>query len=86
MERTEGLYLGREMTVTMMEIGVNSIDTYQLALIADADGERATLGGLACACMAVVAVGMLALRSKNAAAVAASRGPVEPGLSSPRSR
>ena len=86
MERTDGPYLGRVMAVTMMAFGVNSIASYPVGLIADAAGERATLAGLACACMAVVCVGMLALRSKNAAAVAASRAPVEPGLSSPRSR
>lgn len=64
MARTDGPYLGRVMAVTMMAFGVNSIASYPVGLIADAVGERATLGGLACACLAVVSVGVLAMRSQ----------------------
>lgn len=63
MERTESAYLGRVMAVTMMAFGVNSIASYPVGLVADAVGERATLAGLACACMAVVSVGVLAMRA-----------------------
>jgi hypothetical protein len=54
------------MAVTMMAFGVNSIVSYPVGLIADAAGERATLGGLAVACGCVVLVGVLALRPGRA--------------------
>ena len=63
MERSDSLYLGRVMSVTMMAFGVNAIVSYPVGLVADRVGERATLGGLACACTCVVAVGVLAVRS-----------------------
>ena len=63
MERTESAYLGRVMAVTMMAFGVNSIASYPVGLIADAAGERATLGGLSVACFTVVTIGVLSLRS-----------------------
>jgi MFS family permease len=63
MERTEPLYFGRVMAVTMMAFGVNSIVAYPVGAIADRIGERATLGGLACACLAVVMAGAIALRA-----------------------
>ena len=77
MERTDSLYLGRVMSVTMMAFGINSIASYPVGLIADAVGERATLAGLACACLSVVALGVIAMRatagqtSRRAAAVEA---------------
>lgn len=90
MERTEGPYLGRVMAVTMMAFGVNSIASYPVGLIADAVGERATLGGLACACAVVVSVGVLALRSeagrgfRGHPAAIASRAPVPASASRER--
>ena len=63
MERSDSLYLGRVMSVTMMAFGVNAIVSYPVGLLADRVGERATLGGLACTCICVVAVGVLAMRS-----------------------
>ena len=65
MERTEGVYLGRVMAVTMMAFGVNSIASYPIGLLADRVGERATLMGLACACLAVVCVGVVAMRANS---------------------
>lgn len=62
MERSDPLYFGRVMAVSMMAFGVNSIVAYPVGLVADQVGERATLLGLAVLCMAVVAVGLLALR------------------------
>ena len=63
MERTDGAYLGRVMSVTMMAFGINSIASYPVGLIADAVGERATLMGLSCACLSVVALGVVAMRA-----------------------
>ncbi len=63
MERTESLYLGRVMAVTMMAFGVNSIASYPVGLIADSVGERATLMGLSVACLAVVTAGVVAMRA-----------------------
>jgi hypothetical protein len=65
MERTDGEYLGRVMSVTMMAFGVNSIASYPVGLIADAVGERATLWALASLCLAVVAAGVVALRANT---------------------
>jgi predicted MFS family arabinose efflux permease len=65
MERTDSAYLGRVMAVTMMAFGVNSIASYPVGLTADAIGERAMLGGLACGCMLVVAAGVVTLRSSS---------------------
>jgi predicted MFS family arabinose efflux permease len=62
MERTDPAYFGRVMSVTMMAFGFNSIVSYPIGEIADRIGERATLGGLACACMAVVIAGVVAMR------------------------
>ena len=75
MQRSEPAYFGRVMAVTMMAFGVNSIVSYPVGLIADAAGERATLGGLAVACGSVVIVGMVALRPRRAAAVHAAVAP-----------
>ena len=69
MERTEPLYFGRVMSVTMMAFGVNSIFAYPVGLIADAAGERATLVGLGCVCGVVVILGSFALRSLRRARV-----------------
>ncbi|MBK9343891.1 MAG: MFS transporter [Dehalococcoidia bacterium] len=66
MERSESAYLGRVMAVTMMAFGVNSIVSYPIGVIADGIGERGTLGGLACACMTVVLLGVFAVRSQTA--------------------
>ncbi|MCC7089228.1 MAG: MFS transporter [Chloroflexi bacterium] len=66
MQRSDPTYFGRVMAVTMMAFGVNSIVSYPVGLIADAAGERATLGGLAVACGSVVLVGVLALRPRRA--------------------
>jgi predicted MFS family arabinose efflux permease len=77
MERTDPIYFGRVMAVTMMAFGVNSMVAYPIGAIADAAGERATLAGLALACTAVVAAGYVAMRSvprRAAAAVAAEAG------------
>lgn len=63
MERTDPRYFGRVMAVTMMAFGVNSIVAYPVGALADGIGERATLLGLACACLSVVAAGALAMRS-----------------------
>jgi MFS family permease len=63
MERTDPVYLGRVMAVSMMAFGVNSIVAYPIGAIADGVGERATLAGLAAACFLVVAAGALAMRS-----------------------
>ena len=84
MERTEGAYLGRVMSVTMMAFGVNSIASYPVGLIADRVGERATLGALACACLAVVALGVLATRA-SAFRKAGLRATGEASLSTPPS-
>lgn len=62
MERSDPVYYGRVMAVTMMAFGVNSIVSYPVGLVADVIGERATLGGLACGCLAVVALGTLLVR------------------------
>ncbi len=67
MQRSDSKYFGRVMAVTMMAFGVNSIVSYPVGLIADAAGERATLGGLAVACGSVVMLGGLALRSQGRA-------------------
>jgi MFS family permease len=66
MERTDGPFLGRVMAVTMMAFGVNSIASFPIGLLADSIGERATLGCLAGACLCVVALGVLALRTTAA--------------------
>jgi MFS family permease len=63
MERTAPVYLGRVMAVSMMAFGVNSIVAYPIGVIADRAGERATLAGLALACLAVIAAGALAMRA-----------------------
>lgn len=63
MERTNPLYFGRVMAVTMMAFGVNSIVSYPVGIIADAAGERTTLAGLSVVCMIVVAGGAVAMRS-----------------------
>ncbi len=71
MERADPQYFGRVMSVTMMAFGFNSIVSFPVGLIADAVGERATLGGLACATLLVVAAGALALRSRTREVAAA---------------
>jgi MFS family permease len=79
MERTDSAYLGRVMSVTMMAFGVNSIASYPVGLIADSIGERATLFGLSGACLTVVMLGVLAMRSN----LARSARLAEPSLSTP---
>jgi predicted MFS family arabinose efflux permease len=79
MERTEPLYFGRVMAVTMMAFGVNSMFAYPVGAIADAAGERATLAGLATICFLVVMGGIAAMRSVPEQAPAAPR--PEPRLS-----
>ena len=81
MERADPVYFGRVMAVTMMAFGFNSIVAYPIGLVADGIGERATLIGLACACMTAVAVGAVALRASPEGATAAPV-PREPGVSS----
>jgi MFS family permease len=81
MERSEPVYFGRVMAVTMMASGVQSIVAYPIGVIADHVGERATLGGLAGACLAAVAAGAIALRVVRKQAPAVST-PAEPGLAS----
>jgi predicted MFS family arabinose efflux permease len=83
MQRAEPAYFGRVMAVTMMAFGVNSIVSYPVGLIADAAGERATLGGLAVACGSVVLVGVLALRPRRTIA-AHPAATAETELSTPR--
>jgi MFS family permease len=83
MERTEPAYLGRVMSVTMMAFGVQSMVAYPIGVLADQAGERATLGGLAGACLASVAAGVLALRAVRKQDLAVST-PTEPGLVSRR--
>ncbi len=78
MERSDSAYFGRVMAVTMMAFGFNSIVSYPVGLIADSAGERATLGGLACACLCVVAVGVFALRSHERATSADILAEAEP--------
>jgi predicted MFS family arabinose efflux permease len=63
MARTNPVYFGRVMAVTMMAFGVNAIVAYPVGVVADAVGERTTLAGLAGTCLAVVLGGLLALRS-----------------------
>lgn len=63
MQRTDPLYFGRVMAVTMMAFGVNAIVAYPIGALADQIGERLTLAGLAAACLSAVAVGVLALRA-----------------------
>jgi len=63
MQRADPIYFGRVMAVTMMAFGLNSIVAFPVGLIADAVGERATLGGLAVASMSMVLIGAVALRS-----------------------
>jgi predicted MFS family arabinose efflux permease len=83
MERTDPVYLGRVMAVTMMAFGVNSIVAYPIGAVADRVGERAMLAALAGACLLVVVAGTLAMRGvpKRGPAVSPAR---EPGLSSRR--
>lgn len=82
MERTDPAYLGRVMAVTMMAFGLNSIVAYPIGAVADRVGERATLAGLAVACLLVVAAGALAIRTtpKRAPALSATQ---EPDLAAP---
>lgn len=77
MERTDPAYFGRVMSVTMMAFGFNSIVAYPIGAVADRIGERATLAGLACACMAVVIAGVVAMRAvpKKAPAITVSHEP-----------
>ncbi len=63
MERTDPLFFGRVMAVTMMAFGLNSIFSFPVGLIADAIGERTTLFGLSFAAFAVVGLGVLAMRA-----------------------
>ncbi|MGD9893805.1 MAG: MFS transporter [Dehalococcoidia bacterium] len=63
MERTDRAYFGRVMAVTMMAFGANSIVAYPVGLLADQIGERLTLAGLACVCLAAVTAGAIALRA-----------------------
>jgi MFS family permease len=61
MERTDPLYFGRVMAVTMMAFGVNSIVAYPVGALADQVGERATMAGLSVATLIVVASGAVVL-------------------------
>ncbi len=84
MQRTDSAYFGRVMAVTMMAFGFNAVVAYPIGEIADRAGERATLIGLACVCLAAVAVGVTAMRA------APKRGPArsatqEPGAESDHS-
>lgn len=63
MERSEGAYFGRVMSVTMMAFGLNSIFSYPVGLVADAVGERTTIAGLSAMCLAVVVAGALGMRA-----------------------
>jgi MFS family permease len=77
MQRTDPVYFGRVMAVTMMAFGVNAIVAYPIGAIADEIGERLTLAGLAAACLSAVVAGVLALRAMPArdAAEPASQAP-----------
>jgi len=81
MERTDPTYFGRVMAVTMMAFGVNSIVAYPIGAIADQVGERATLAGLACACLTAVAAGVIAMRDARRQGPAVAASP-EPGVAS----
>ncbi|MEO8540155.1 MAG: MFS transporter [bacterium] len=65
MERTDPLYFGRVMSVSMMAFGLNSMVSYPVGLFADQVGERGALVALAAATASVVMLGMVALRSRT---------------------
>jgi MFS family permease len=77
MQRADPAYVGRVMAVTMMAFGVNAIVAYPIGTIADQIGERATLAGLAGACLAMVAAGVIMLWTapRRAPAAVAPGGP-----------
>jgi len=64
MERTKPEFLGRVMALTLIAFGLNSIFSYPVGRVADALGERVAMAGLGVACVAVVAVGAVALRAQ----------------------
>jgi hypothetical protein len=74
MERTDPIYFGRVMSVSMMAFGVQSVFAYPVGACADLIGERATLAGLGCICLTAVVLGVIAMRagSKRRPAVAVS--------------
>jgi predicted MFS family arabinose efflux permease len=83
MERTDPIYFGRVMAVTMMAFGFNSVVAYPIGAIADQIGERTTLAGLACICLSAVVAGVIALRSGPRTAPAVPS-PSKPGVPSGR--
>lgn len=62
MERTRPEYLGRVMAFTLVAFGLNSVFSYPVGRVADALGERLTMGGLGGACIGVIIAGAVALR------------------------
>ena len=73
MERTEPAYFGRVMSLTMTAFGLQMIMGFPAGAIADAVGERATMAGLAVACLVVVAAGYSSTRTPHARAAAVAR-------------
>lgn len=63
MERAKPEFFGRVMAVTMMAFGFMSIVSYPVGRVADAMGERVTLGALSCICLCVVTAGFIAMRA-----------------------
>jgi len=86
MERTDPLFFGRVMAVTMMAFGLNSIFSFPVGLIADAVGERTTLFGLSAAAMSVVVLGVFAMRAIPAKPIVPHAHGADSGIPTPGGR